>query len=338
MWYDLTSCEDILRVDATSFEGFEETVQTFEALEKCMKIKKEWFAYVSTVGEELFWSADLPNIQASLQTFIKGLQSLTSRLGSRPLFASLQTELASFRSMLIVATALRNPALKQRHWTAIHELLEEENIRDESLLIKDLKGFKRLAHTQEILTLSSDATAEETLEGLLNSVRQTWDSLQLPLTTRRVSKDKVVILGSLEDVVATLDDSLVSINTIAGSRFGLFIRADIETMQSQLTVVQEALEELQLLQTNWLGLQAIFSFPDIRKQLPSEAAKFASVDAQWRAISAELQEYNVCLAACTKEGRLATLRKLNSSLEEIRRGLEDYLQAGQLAAHIHPKL
>ncbi|KAL8432513.1 hypothetical protein ACSSS7_004567 [Eimeria intestinalis] len=343
----LDRCEDILHVDATPFEGFEETLQTFEALESCLRIKKNWSAFVDGVGEESFWSADLQKIQASLQAFTKGAQSLTSSLGSRPLFASLQTELSTFRSILVVARALRNPALKERHWIAIQELLgEEANIRDQSLLIKDLKNFRRLAETPEILesrwmiydfevefgfvvtqTLSSDATAEETLEGLLHSVRQTWDSLQLPLTTRRVSKDKVVILGSLDDVIATLDDSLVSVNTIAGSRFGLFIRAEIEALQSQLTVVQEALEEWQLLQANWLGMQAIFSFPDIRKQLPSEAAKFASVDTQWRAISAELQEYNICLAACTKEGRLATLKRLNNTLEDIRRGLEDYLQA-----------
>ncbi|KAL8274014.1 hypothetical protein Esti_002103 [Eimeria stiedai] len=331
-------CGDILHLDATPFEGFEETLQTFEALESCLSIKKNWSAFVDAVGEESFWSADLQKIQASLQAFSKGAQSLASSLGSRPLFASLQSELSTFRSILVVAKALRNPALKERHWIVIQDLLgEEASIRDQSLLIKDLKTFKRLADTPDILTLSSDATAEETLEALLHSVRQTWDSLQLPLTTRRVSKDKVVILGCLDDVIATLDDSLVSVNTIAGSRFGLFIRSEIEALQSQLTVVQEALEEWQLLQTNWLGLQAIFSFPDIRKQLPSEAAKFASVDTQWRAISAELQEYNVCLAACIKEGRLATLKRLNNALEDIRRGLEDYLQASPRISDYHPK-
>lgn len=94
--------------------------------------------------------------------------------------------------------------------------------------------------------------------------------------------------------------------------------------------MQEALEEWQVLQTSWINLQAIFFSPDIRKQLPSEAAKFAAVDTQWRAICTELQEYNVCLSVCTKEGRLTTLKKMNAGLEDIRRGLEDYLQAGIL--------
>ena len=65
-------------------------------------------------------------------------------------------------------------------------------------------------------TLSSDATAEEALEGLLQSLKQTWSSLQLPLINKRIAKENVSILGSLEEVFTTLDDSLVSVNTIAG--------------------------------------------------------------------------------------------------------------------------
>lgn len=65
--WGLLRCEDILRVDATPFEGFEETVQTFEALQRCLRTKKEWFEFVSTVGEEPFWQADIQKIQATAQ-------------------------------------------------------------------------------------------------------------------------------------------------------------------------------------------------------------------------------------------------------------------------------
>lgn len=62
-------CEDILRVDATPFEGFEETVQIYESLEKCLRIKKEWFAFLADVGEEAFWQADIEKIQTAAQVW-----------------------------------------------------------------------------------------------------------------------------------------------------------------------------------------------------------------------------------------------------------------------------
>ncbi|XP_026194572.1 dynein heavy chain 6, axonemal [Cyclospora cayetanensis] len=236
-------CEDILRVDTTSFEGFEEIVQITEALEKCIQLKCDWIEFDGAVGKELFWQADIRKIQETAQT------------------------------------------------------------------------------------LSSDATAEEALASLLLAVRRTWESLQLPLATQRVSKDKITILGSLDDVIATLEDSLVSVNTIAGSRFGSFIRSEIQDLQRELTIVQDTLEDWMALQTNWISLQALFASPDIRKQLPCEASKFAAVDTQWRAICTELQDYNICLAVCTKEGRLQALKDMNARLDEVKRGLEDYLQS-----------
>lgn len=86
------------------------------------------------------------------QGFTKGVQSLTSTLGSRPLFLSLQSDLSSFKNILTVAKALRNPALRKRHWDAIRDLLgDDEDIRKDGLLLKDLKNIKRLADTPELL-------------------------------------------------------------------------------------------------------------------------------------------------------------------------------------------
>ena len=54
-------------MDATSFDGFEEAVQTFEALEKCLSIKIEWEDFVAAVGEEPFWQLDIKQIQTTAQ-------------------------------------------------------------------------------------------------------------------------------------------------------------------------------------------------------------------------------------------------------------------------------
>lgn len=104
------------------------------------------------------------------------------------------------------------------------------------------------------------------------------------------------------------------------------MRTEVEELQGDLARVQDTLEEWQAVQSSWLSLHAIFSSADIRKQLASEASKFAAADAQIKTIYLDVLEYNICLNACNKEGRLETLKKLSSTLDEVKRGLEDYLQ------------
>ena len=76
-----------------------------------------------------------------------------------------------------------------------------------------------------------------------------------------------------------------------------------------------------------MSLHSIFAATDIRKQLACEAAKLNATDIQIKSIYLDVHDYNICLAATNKEGRLQTLKKLALTLDEVKRGLEDYLQA-----------
>ena len=85
----------------------------------------------------------------------------------------------------------------------------------------------------------------------------------------------------------------------------------MEGLQVALKTVQETLDEWLLLQSSCLSLSALFASPETRKQLPPEAAKFAAAAAAWKTLCSELAANNSCLPACTKEGRLQTLKTLN---------------------------
>ncbi|CDJ44837.1 hypothetical protein, conserved [Eimeria tenella] len=149
--------------------------------------------------------------------FLKRLQRLAPCLGSQEVYQTLISSLNGFRDSLGVCKSLKNPSLKERHWALLQQLVGPTlNLRDPQLTLAEVTQVEELTQNPDILTLSSDATAEETLEGLLQSLQQTWGSLLLPLVSRNVNKDNLFILGPLEEVYATLEDSLVSVNTIAG--------------------------------------------------------------------------------------------------------------------------
>lgn len=74
-----------------------------------------------------------------------------------------------------------------------------------------------MAAKEAIMAISVEATQEGTLEDALERVSLRWTSIDLPIVAYKDNKD-VFVLGSLDDLTAPLDDSLVTISTILSSR------------------------------------------------------------------------------------------------------------------------
>lgn len=92
------------------------------------------------------------------------------------------------------------------------------------------------------------------------------------------------IMGDVSDIIANLDESLVTINTVLGSRYVAGIRDMVEGWRRRLMLFQETLDEWMMCQRTWMYLETIFSSPDIVRQLPSAAKMFQAVDKSFRSI------------------------------------------------------
>ena len=79
------------------------------------------------------------------------------------------------------------------------------------------------------------------------------------------------------------------------------------------------------MQGTWLYLEPIFSSPDICKQMPVEAKKFKKVDGVWRDAMEKVVENPEVLKVLEQDGLLVKLERSNQLLDEIQKGLADYL-------------
>ncbi|KAJ3317485.1 Dynein heavy chain 3, axonemal, partial [Blyttiomyces sp. JEL0837] len=98
------------------------------------------------------------------------------------------------------------------------------------------------------------------------------------------------ILSSLEEVQALLDDQIVKVQTMRGSPF----------------------------------------VKPIEEEMPTEGKKFRSVDKTWRETMASTAENPKILVVGTVPGLLPRLNEANILLEEIQKGLNDYLEKKRL--------
>lgn len=158
-----------------------------------------------------------------------------------------------------------------------------------------------------------------------------WDSEVFVVTPYKDIKD-LYILGDTSEVVANLDDSLVTINTVLGSRYVGGIRTFVDTWRSKLMLMSETLDEWLTCQRNWMYLETIFGSPDIIRQLPGPAKTFQGVDKSFRAIMKQTNdEPNALKATTTDKYRKDVFVSHNANLDQIQKDLEDYLETKRMA-------
>lgn len=83
-------------------------------------------------------------------------------------------------------------------------------------------------------------------------------------------------------------------------------------------------------QATWMYLEPIFSSEDIMRQMPTEARNFRDVDKEWRVIMQATSKDPMVLPATDFPGLLKKLKYNNLLLEDIQRGLNDYLEKKRL--------
>ena len=77
-------------------------------------------------------------------------------------------------------------------------------------------------------------------------------------------------------------------------------------------------------------LESIFGSEDIIKQMPVESRKFSRVDQTWRELMAGVSVDTKALAATSIPYMLQKLQENNRLLEEVQKGLNDYLDKKRL--------
>lgn len=77
-------------------------------------------------------------------------------------------------------------------------------------------------------------------------------------------------------------------------------------------------------------LEPIFSSEDIMRQMPTEARHFKTVDRIWRAIQNNTMKDTHVLVATDYKNMLNLLKENNKLLDEIQKGLNDYLEKKRL--------
>jgi dynein heavy chain len=331
---ELTGFQELLEQEVDEFEDLMITRQDlkakkalWEALDNWGRKKEEW---VGTLMRDIQADAMDKDVQIFNKTAVKSKRLLQGA----PAALKLNNAVNDFKSLLPVILDLRNPTLKDRHWKAIeetigHEFDEEKPAADHSLL--ELLDLNVQDHQEEIANISTKAISEDALVELYqNKVINVWKKMEFEVKPYKDTRD-YFILGGLEEIQAALDESLVQLNTVLGSRYCGPIRDEVSHSQKQLLLLSDTLDAWLMVQKNWMYLETIFAAPDIQRQLPNESALFKKVDKSWKDIMTAVSGYPNALVAGTHKGRKELFIAHNATLDKIQKNLEEYLETKRQA-------
>ena len=234
--------------------------------------------------------------------------------------------LKELNDRLPVILAVGNKHLQDNHWSEILRLFDGGQllVAKGSFTLTDLLKIGIETRLKAVEEISAKATGEASIQADLGLLVKEWSEVLLKIVPYRSFKDKFV-LSDASEVFEKLEDSLLKIQGMLGSRFVASIRAKVESWERRLLLVQSTLEEWLYLQKQWMYLENVFSADDIQKQLPSEYSKFYGIDKYWKEVMFKAFKKPGVLENITSDGMLRQFTESNKQLEAIQKLLEDYL-------------
>ncbi|RLN92734.1 hypothetical protein BBJ28_00018197, partial [Nothophytophthora sp. Chile5] len=289
---------------------------------------KKWMegAFLDINGEEIetFVEANWATIQKALKQFEK-----LAIKGCAGIATTIKEEIAAFRPHVPLVLSLRNPGMQDRHWAQINQEIQMTFRPDRGMKLSYVLGLGLEKHIDAISRIGETAGKEYQIEKTLNTMEAQWASINLAIVDYR--ETETYVLKSVDEIQALLDEQITTTQAMQFSAFKKPFEERINRWDRTLSTVSDVLDEWIQVQRSWLYLQPIFDSPDINKQLPTEGKRFATVDKNWRQTLAAAKQKPLAINFCNNDKLLDRFQESNRFLEQVQKGLSDFLETKRSA-------
>ncbi|KAK2919405.1 hypothetical protein Q8A73_003776 [Channa argus] len=320
-----TSYQKKFKVEVTKYESLEELAAECKLKQLLWDSLEKWDDLQAGWRQTTLQQLDLEQFSSQINKYTKYVNQLEKGLPRNNAVPCLKEKVEVMKQRLPVITDLRNPCMRAEHWKTLESIVGT-SLNVEELTLSLLEEYNVFSYEVEIQEVSGEAAGEASVEAIVTKVEDLWKTTEFVVLSHGESKE-VFILGGTDDIQVLLDDSIISVGTVASSRYVAPIKLRVDKLLKQLTLFSQTLDEWLTCQRNWLYLESIFLAPDIKMQLPAESRMFVKVDKSWKEIMGKVKKMPNALKAATQPDLLETFQQHNALLEEIQKCLEAYLES-----------
>ncbi|XP_050297987.1 dynein axonemal heavy chain 3 [Anthonomus grandis grandis] len=324
--------EQLLDIDPSPFMNLAKMLTVVEPYDKLWHSVLEFHENYDLWYYGPFAELDADEITDYVENMWRTLYKLAKTLGDNPgakrIAEMVRAKVEKFRQFLPVLQTVCNKGLQQRHWDKISEIVGMTLVIRPDSTLNDMIEAGLPKYSQQLEEVGAAATKEYTLEKNLMKMKEEWVDIKFECVPYR--ETGVNILSAVDDIQVMMDDHILKAQTMRGSPYVKAFEAAMQSWEEKLISMQDILEQWLQCQATWMYLEPIFSSEDIMRQMPTEARHFKTVDRVWRAIQAHTIKDTHVLVATEYKNMLALLKENNRLLDEIQKGLNDYLEKKRL--------
>jgi len=324
---ELLIAENMFNLDATPYPALSEIEAEMEKLTAIYAIYREFKDFEELQSITLWGDLNTDLLESGITELEKKCKKF--KIGKdTPTFKAVEGAVGNFKESIPLIINLKNDAMKVRHWEKLMEVtgvtfdMNPKTLTLENIFAMELSNFQALVEA-----IINEAVQESKIEVAIQEIEVYWSKESLEL--RKYTKDGVdrgYILCAADDIKMQLEDHMLNLQTMSGSRFVKIFFEKVKHWEKTLNNVVEALDVWFLVQRKWMYLESIFiGAEDIRLQLPEEAKKFDAIDKQFRTIMNGTNQDPIVVNACCAENRLDVLTGISERLDKCQKSLTDYL-------------
>ncbi|XP_068615161.1 dynein axonemal heavy chain 2-like [Brachionichthys hirsutus] len=236
-----------------------------------------------------------------------------------------KNKIEQFKRILPLIADLRNPAMRDRHWTQICEEVQSSfDHTSTEFTLEKMMDLGLDTYADKVCEISEAASKEVAIEQGLSGIIKTWNETVLDIAPYK--DEGHYSLRGTEEVFQALEDNQVMLSTMKASRFVKAFEQEVDCWERKLSLVLEVVEMILTAQRQWIYLENIFQGKDIREQLPHECKEFEDVSSRWKTNMGRLHKNNNALQGTHHPGLLEKLSELSAKLEDIQKALDMYLE------------
>lgn len=154
-----------------------------------------------------------------MRQFIDEFDDLPLEAQTMPVAVHLRQDMKDFQNSVPMFEALKNEALRERHWQQLMEVTGRDfNMAPENFTLQCLFAMELHHHKKESAAIVARATKELVIEQLLQDVKKAWGSREFTLLPHvRAGEDVGFLLGPVSDISLLLVDHKTSLKQIFSS-------------------------------------------------------------------------------------------------------------------------
>ncbi|KAK3917290.1 Dynein heavy chain 1, axonemal [Frankliniella fusca] len=325
--------QKLFDLPVTPYEDINRLVKEFQPYRDLWITASEWVQAHEIWVDNPLANVDGDAVERIISDAYKTMTKLTRTFAELPrvlrVAVDVKDAIDEFRPNVPLLLALRNPGLRQRHFD---QLREETGVNIKAaphLTFKMCLEAGVQPHMERVVVIAETAGKEYSIEKALDTIEKEWENVTMDVQPYK--NTGTYIMKVTDEELQMLDDQILAVQQMSFSPYvGVFEKLVAE-WEEKLRLISAVLEEWIQLQIQWMYLEPIFCSEDIARQLPAETKKYAAMERFWRRIMKTASDYPKPIAICPDKRLLEQLKENRAVLEQVLKGLSDYLEGKRVA-------